>query len=387
MNQITHNFYNKIKNLKQANPLENNMLFEGTVACIWNDYYTWKGTGERKHLDTLNTNLEQVFEDINNETPKFFGASLSSGAAGFCYVVTMLNKETIIDLDLDEDLSDLDEYLYESTLELIKEHKLDFWHGAFGIVFYFLERLDNELLRNKTEMLLEKIIETINESDSEYWFPNVNNPEEVDNVNFSLSHGQASFLIILIDAYQKGLCKDIIPEIIRKGTDYILSFQQTPDLNKKQYSFFPQVFNKKTNSPKYSNRLAICYGDLNIVLLLYRAGEFLSDPNLIKTADLIGLSSLLRQSEEATLVSDPFVCHGSAGLAQFYKTLHRVSGIDAYLKGYEFWIDKTLDLIDKDLEKNNPKENSLLTGYLGVSLVLLSYISKEQLDWQKIFLL
>jgi lantibiotic biosynthesis protein len=387
MNQITHNFFNKIINVIAPIPLENNMFFEGKVACIWYEYYTWKGNGKRKHLETLNIYIEEVFDDINNDNPKFFGSSLSSGAAGFCYVVTLLNKATIIDLNLNEDLADLEEYLYKSALELIKEHKLDFWHGAYGIVFYFLERLDNELIRKRTEILLEKIIETINESGVEYWFPNVNSPEDADFINFSLSHGQASFLIILMDAYQKGLCKDIIPEIIRKGTDYILTFQQTPDLNKKQYSFFPKAFNKKTNSPEYSNRLAICYGDLNIVLLLYRAGDFLSDPHLKKTADLIGLSSLLRQSEEATLISDPFVCHGSAGLAQFYKTLHRLSGIDEYLKGYEFWIDKTLDLIDKDLEKNNPKENSLLTGYLGVSLVLLSYISKEQLDWQKIFLL
>lgn len=387
MLQITHNFYNKIKDSYLEVPLENYTFFEGKIGLIWYEYYTWKATNERKNLENVTKYISEVFEDVNNDLPNFYGPSYSGGAAGFCYVVNLLHKARLIEITIDEDLADLEEYLYEACLGLIQDKRLDFWHGAFGIIFYFLERLDNPQIRKYTEDLLEKTFEIIVESKEQYWFPNINAEYDKDIINLSLSHGQCSFYIILMQAYYKGLCKDIIPEIIRKGADFISSLIKTPDFDRSQVSFFPQTINIKDGSVKINNRLAICYGDLNIVLFLYQAGEFLEDPQLSHTAELVGLSTLLRQTEKDTLISDPYLCHGSAGVAQFYKTLYTLSGNKSYQDGYQFWIDKTLDLIDKDLATDKTRDASILNGYLGVRLVLLSYISKESLDWEKAFLL
>ena len=298
-------------------------------------------------------------------------------------------KYRFLEISLDEDLVSLDEFLFDSALQFIEEQNLDFWHGAFGIVFYFLERLDNISIKQNTEFLIEKIIKNAITSDKGLYFPNVIDAEDRDLINLSLSHGQTAFLIILIQAYEKGLCRDIIPEIVRQGSDFVISQFKESDFGREKYSFFPIKINAQTNEKTFKNRLGLCYGDLNIALLLYRASDFLGDSSLHKTADLVGLSTLLRKDTKMTLIKDAHLCHGASGVAQFYRTLYKITEIEAYQKGYEYWIDHTLTFLDQHLEDNalGNEKASLLNGLTGIGLVLLSYVSKEKLDWEKIFLL
>lgn len=389
MKFIIDNYLKKIHEANATISYEKDTLFGGKIGAIWQEYHFWQATNDRKHKKKTNQLVNEIFEDLNNDNPKFFGVAYASGAAGFCYVITMLKKYNFLEITLDDDLADLDEYMYESALQLIEKRNLDFWHGAFGIIFYFLERLDNPTIRSNTEILIEKVLEKAVISDKGLWFPSIISEKDEGVINFSLSHGQSSFLIILMNAYNKGLCKDIIPEIIRQGTDFIMSHFEQTDFDNNKYSYFPSSINEATGVKNFSNRLAFCYGDLNIVLLLYHASDFLGDPTLRKKADLLGLSTLMRKDEKTTMVTDARFCHGSAGVAQFYKTFHRLTGIEAYHKGYEYWLDRTLAFTDEALQKDTfgEEKGSLLNGYVGISLVFLSYVSKEKISWEKMFLL
>lgn len=389
MNSIANIYLKKINkeiiNLSHSD----DTFFNGKAGMLLYEFYLWQATHQKKHYEKANQLINEIFENLNNDNPKFSGASYANGAAGFCYVVTILNKYRFLEISLDEDLASLDEYLFEEALKFIEEYNLDFWHGAFGIVFYFLERLDNISIKQNTEFLIEKIIKKAITSDKGLWFPNIINTEDRDFINLSLSHGQTAFLIILMQAYEKGLCHDIIPEIIRQGTDFVVSQFQESDFGKDKYSFFPIKINTLTNEKTFKNRLGLCYGDLNVVLLLYRASDFLDDSSLRRTADLVGLSTLLRKDTKMTLIKDAHLCHGAAGVAQFYCTFYKLTEIEAYQKGYEYWIDQTLTFLDQHLEDNDfgNEKTTLLNGLTGIGLVLLSYVSKEKLDWEKIFLL
>lgn len=389
MNSIANIYLKKINKEIIHLSHSDDTFFNGKTGVLLYEFYLWQATNQKTHYEKANQLINEIFENLNNDNPKFTGASYANGAAGFCYVVTMLNKYRFLEISLDEDLASLDEYLFDSALQFIEEHNLDFWHGAFGIVFYFLERLDNISIKQNTEFLIEKIIKKAITSDKGLWFPNIINTEDRDFINLSLSHGQTAFLIILMQAYEKGLCHDIIPEIIRQGTDFVISQFQESDFGKDKYSFFPIKINAQTNEKNFKNRLGLCYGDLNIALLLYRASDFLDDSSLRRTADLVGLSTLLRKDTKMTLIKDAHLCHGASGVAQFYCTLHKLTGIEAYQKGYEYWIDQTLTFLDQHLEDNalGNEKGSLLSGLSGIGLVLLSYVSKEKLDWEKIFLL
>lgn len=389
MDSITNSYLKKINkeiiNLSHSD----DTFFSGKTGMLLYEFYLWQATNQKIYYEKANQLINEIVENLNNDNPKFSGASYANGAAGFCYVVTILHKYHFLEISLDEDLASLDEYLFEEALKFIEEHNLDFWHGAFGIVFYFLERLDNISIKQNTEFLIEKIIKKAITSDKGLWFPNIINAEDRDFINLSLSHGQTAFLLVLMQAYEKGLCRDIIPEIVRRETDFVISQFQESDFGKEKYSFFPIKINAQTNEKTFKNRLGLCYGDLNIALLLYHASDFLGDSSLRRTADLVGLSTLLRKDTKMTLIKDAYLCHGTAGVAQFYRTLYKVTKIEAYQKGYEYWIDHTLTFLDQHLEENDfgNEKGSLLSGLTGIGLVLLSYVSKEKLDWEKIFLL
>lgn len=367
---------------------DDDRLFGGKLAAVWQMYYQSRAYRDDFYKARCLNCLSEVFDNFNNDTPKLNGASLSAGAAGFCYVVTMLHQERWLPLDLEQTLADLDNYLFESALLLIKNRQLDFWHGAFGILFYFLQRIDTVVIKEKASILVEKIIDEVQGSDNGLWFPNVNKPEDEYIINFSLSHGQTAFLSVLMQAAQKGIQTELITSVVYRGVNFVLKHHRLTDYEH-NFSAFPLYINQDSKEPYYSNRLAVCNGDLNVVLLMYRAAEFLQDKNLRERADLVGLCTLQRQNEKATQVTDSHFCHGSAGVAQFYFTFYKITGYQAYYTGYQYWINKTIELLDKDFEKNTFKgeEGSLLNGYVGVMLVLLNYISEERLDWEKLFLL
>lgn len=390
MEFVAETYLKKINKLTSTITYENDSFFIGKLGAVWHAYQQYRATNESIYQEKTIRLISEVFENLNNDNPQFNDSvTFCNGVAGFCYVVNELTRTRILETDLDEELADLEDFIYESALQYIEIQNLDFFHGAFGVVYYFLERLNNPTIRAKTQYLIEKILSQVIETEKGVWFTNASLEKDRHIINFSLSHGQTSFLLILMKTYQKGIRLEAIPTIIRKGIDLILSYYEGSNIEKGKYTLFPLTIDSTTQERNSKNRLAFCYGDLNIAWLFYKASDFLNDENLKYKADLIGLSSLIRKDEKSTLIVDSHFCHGSAGVAQFYKSLYRHTGIEAYKKGYEYWIDRTLAFIDQDIQKGTfvGKEGSLLEGWVGVALVLLDYISKERLNWEKMFLL
>jgi lantibiotic biosynthesis protein len=390
MEFVADTYLKKINELTSTITYENDGFFGGKLGAVWYAYQQYRATEEPIYQEKTINLISEIYENLNQDNPKFLsGAAYSSSVSGFCYVVCQLTQAGVLETDLDEELADLEDFLYESAIEYIETQNLDFWHGAFGIVFYFLDRLNNPKIKAKTQILIEKILDQVIETENGSWFPNASLEKNRGVINLSLSHGQTSFLLILMQAYQKGILIEAIPQLVRKGVNLIQSYYEGSNIDIGKYTLFPLTINPITQERNSKNRLAFCYGDLNIAWLFYKAGDFLNDEKLKHKADLIGLSSLIRKDEKTTLVIDSHFCHGSAGVAQFYKTFYRHTGIEAYKKGYNYWIDRTLAFIDQDLQKGTfaGREGSLLEGWVGIALVLLDYKSKDVLTWGKMFLL
>jgi hypothetical protein len=161
------------------------------------------------------------------------------------------------------------------------------------------------------------------------------------------------------------------------------------DFSNDEYSFFPFIVKQGANEISAPNRLGWCYGDLNEVLLFYRAGNLFEDNELIDLADVMGTQTLMRKTQMATLIEDSGFCHGSSGLSQFYRQLYRERKLPVYKEGYTYWIEKTLIFLEEDLVNGlySGKEHEMLNGLIGVAFSLLSYTSAQELDWSKSLLL
>ncbi|MFD2573226.1 lanthionine synthetase LanC family protein [Spirosoma soli] len=387
--RIASTYLKKLNGLIEQASVPHDGLLSGNLGVVWYYAHLWLATHEQTYFDQTQTRLEQVFDHMNTE-PQLTGASLGSGGAGFGYVLAYLRQRNIIDLDLDEELQELDAYLHQTALEWIASDFIDYLHGATGVLHYFTERLGNPAIYSYAKEIVEQLLaKAIVDQRGLRLRSFLMDPQECAQTNFSLSHGQAGFLSVLLRAYQRGLRLDIIPPAIRQGADYFMNNRAPISAETNQHSFFPFTLDEASRTPTFGNRLAWCYGDLNAILFLYQAADLLKDAQLRKRVDLMGAYTLLRTNQETTLVKDAHFCHGAAGVAQMYRTLHRLTGLDIYQTGYRQWMDTTLSYIDEDLQKAtfDDKAASLLEGWVGVALTLLSYVSEEELHWSRAFLL
>jgi lantibiotic biosynthesis protein len=366
-------------------------LLGGELGMVLYYYEKFKVTNEAHYGTSASELLDTIFERINSDTPHLMGSTLSNGLAGLGYVVNYLQKEGFLDLDLSEELADLDEHLYEQALIQISEHKNDYLHGAFGIMFYFSERLPDEKIEIYLTDLVTKVLANGVTNMYGTHFRNYSLKENDEATNLSLSHGLSGMLMIFGRIYQKGVLREQLQETIQKGMFYMVQFKQEIDNMEKIYSMFPHWTILDADGypePHYGNRLAWCYGDFNQTMLYYEIADCFDDAALRKIADLIGLNTLLRKSEEATAVTDPYFCHGAAGVAQIYKLFYDKTKYEPYKKGYEYWIGQTLEMLEKELaeEQYKGKERGLLEGLVGISLVLTEYVSEQKLTWNKVLL-
>jgi lantibiotic modifying enzyme len=396
---------------------KNDSFIGGALGLAFYYYHSYKVFEENRLGDRAQELIEEIFANIDSGSARLAGPAFSNGGAGLAYTINFLSREGFLDFDVDHEFEELHKYLYQSAVSQIEGDFLDYLHGAMGTVFYFSERVrtmkgarsmhaapadgrspsgdegspsGQDRISYYLDHLIEKICDKAILHESGCWFRNfMLQIQEKDEINFGLSHGLSGILLILINAYPQSMHKLRIERVVREGIRFIRKHKIDIDFTEKSYSFFPFLMRRDAVELVAPNRLAWCYGDLNEVLLFYRAGKLLGDDSLIRLAELVGMQTLLRKNEEMTMVTDSHFCHGSSGLAQFYKILFKESGQTAYLSGYEYCIEQTILLLDKDLEKGvfAGKECDYLEGLVGVGLTLLSYVSDQELYWSRSLLL
>lgn len=375
--------------IERASSRDDSFL-NGKLGLIFYYFHLYKVTGRSEYCNKAEDLLDNVMAGLNTESPQLAGTSFGSGGSGLGYVMSFLQQQGFVDFNIDREFADLDEYLFNTALHQINEDFIDYLHGAIGVIHYFTERKPTPVILHYLDQLIGALCSRAVKKDAGYWFRNylVRTGNE-DYINFGLSHGLSGILLILLNAYVVSVHKDLIRNVVREGIRFIRKYKMDIDYSNDEYSFFPTFFKQEDTEITAPNRLGWCYGDLNHVLLFYRAGKTLGDRQLIDLADLIGAQTLMRRDQRSTLVVDSSFCHGASGLAQFYRQLYAESSLPAYKEAYEYWTEQTLIYLDKDMDNGlyNGKEHQLLDGLLGVAFSLLSYISDRKLEWSRSLLL
>lgn len=368
------------------NKTADDSLFGGNLGLVLLYLEWYRLTAEQVYLQKARALLEAIINGLDEGSPGLKGPSLSRGGAGLAMVIALCEKDRLISLESGKAKRILEQYLFETALVQLENDITDCLHGAFGIVHYFTLFGSADYLNE----LVEKACVCIVKDPAGSWFRNsMLGMKGQDEINFSLSHGQCGMLLVLLAAMRRCDRGELVEETVRDGIRFLAKHRLYVDTSNGEHSLYP--LSMKENAAEILNlpRMGWCYGDLNAALLFYRAGKAFNDSAIIEMGDLAGLHSLNRKDEASTQVTDSHFCHGSAGLAQFYRCLYSETGNAKYRQAYLYWIRKTTAYAANDIQNGlyNNKEHSLLDGPVGVSLVLLSYLSGRYPAWSRVLFL
>jgi lantibiotic biosynthesis protein len=389
-NDIQHHFNQLHQRIEAATPKIHGLAGGGLGLSLY--YYNrYKAFGEDADAEKAVTFTEAALEHLNDEQQADFGFTYAQGTTGLMYMLNLLQQEGLIEADMEGDFGELDAFLLNAAKDQLQISNNDFLHGVMGVVHYFLSRLPSPVIEKYLYDLLGDFCSRAITEPEGTWFRNYVLPiDDLDEMNFGLSHGQTSFLLLLMQAYQKGIRIAAIPALVQSGINLMHHYIQPVRFEAEQFSFFPTSVNAKDKTLlSLSTRLAWCYGDLNMVQVTLKAAIFLNQPALTAKAHEWGHATLKRNTPASVAVFNSHFCHGAAGLAQYYRYLHQVSGMAEYEQGAQYWLRQTLTLLPGDLEKGLYKdgETELLDGLTGINLTLLSFLSETPLTWGHALLL
>jgi hypothetical protein len=349
-----------------------------------------------QYYEYANQILDQVYESVYKGN---IFHTYCNGLAGICIGIYYLQDRKIIE-PFDFVSKEIDCYLEEKLKECVVCNNYDFLHGAIGIGFYFIERINKGNI--KLIGALKQVIDYIDknaiiENDLIKW-AKIN--AKTASYDISLSHGISSIIIFLCQLLSiKNINNYVnttkIKRLINGAVKYILS--QKINVNKYR-SYFPYTSVESSQEIKGS-RLAWCYGDLGISMILLEVAVILNNKIYSDIAINILNYSCIRRNLHKNFVFDSGLCHGTSGIALiFYKLFYKTNNF-TYLNTAKYWIDRTLEYCNPskgidtfkiyyDAKHNVWQKNlSLLEGLSGIGLTLLSFYYKENPFWSKFLLL
>ncbi|WP_326984100.1 lanthionine synthetase LanC family protein [Chryseobacterium sp. MYb264] len=377
--------FEKVHEIIESSTSKYDCLLHGNSAIAYYYATLYKTLKEEKYKDKAIEILSDIFDRMNNSEAVFVGNAYGSGLASFTYLVNAVNPILDLDFDVEEEFEEIDLHLFEYAMEEIQKNKIDCLHGALGIIHYFNSRGNSGFLDD----LILAISEKAKISEDGIWFENFVESEEKDSqvANLSLSHGLTGILLILFESISITKHKEIVENTIKKGVEFLLSNSTYTLQNENLGGAFYSVVNFNEDKKEIYPRLAWCYGDLGPLVLVYKAAEYFNKEEWKIFADKVGIKTTDKLTEETSMVSDPYFCHGSSGVSMMYKKLYTYSPIPEYKTAQKFWAKKTVEYLDYPGFTNEfiEKKHSIIDGLIGINLALLSNDMTTDDEWLELF--
>jgi len=364
-------------------------LYTGAFGMLMFLSYYNRYFEKKKYQQVTDDIFEHCCEQICNG---IYYAPFCGGLSGILYGLHHLNECGFIDVDLTDVDKGYSDFLASNIKNYSTSNGFDFMHEATGIAIYLLQyghSSDLDVVSDYVKLL---------DSAAQYgngtvkWMSDVN-PDRKMLYNISMSHGMSSISIFLSQCMEKGIESQICNKLLTGVVQYIL--QQEIDATK-YGSYFP--FTSLESDKPIKSRLAWCYGDLGIAIAIWSAGVALNNNQWKAKAIEVMEYAADRRELESNMVMDAGLCHGTAGIAQFFKRMHYNTKDDKFLSANEFWVKETLNMAiwgeegaagfktwkgDKRIDNYN-----FLTGVAGIGLALIASQGDDSFStWDKVLLL
>lgn len=390
---------NRILKLTDESEIPDSSLAWGRAGLILLYAYCGKYQNDAILMNKAINLINESIEDLFSENTSFNSCNLYNGIIGFLSVLSNLHENKIIDIsDFDFDVFNpvIDKWLEK---ELSENGNFDLVNGPLGVMIFLRQRLGNKSEMSQwSENCLNQILKAVENNCVEKTetgtflvnkYYNAKDYRESSHINFGLAHGLTGLLIglhQLTDLSKKSINNNSVVKLI--DTMYNLS---NYNCVKEPYSFVSDYVIENAK-PMFQKRLGWCHSDLNNLhaLILHNYNNSFNEKiekainNLIK-----------RRDYEFNGITDPFICHGYAGVAQYFYHLHSIYENNTLIEEYNFYIDKTLDFyksvpneyfFSNEFTKTN-SNISFFYGNTGPGLVMLSYLYPHSKTWSQIILL
>ncbi len=323
--------------------------------------------------EEINQNLDISVKEMQKTiTSASLSHDYANGLSGICTILALMRKYNQINIDLDSEM-------YSAFKKTIDQKRYELFFGSLGYLMFFLYRTGSTRSRFLPQMI--KAIYQIKQQTTIgiYWESYHRKTFDRNFKDFGIAHGMAAIIGVFAEIYSKDLGlrneNEIIDEIYSFYKDNVNSTQNCN-------SIFPYGISSRNQIDK-DCRLAWCYGDAGIGLTFMLAGYKIDNYEIFDYGKTILLNAARRRKLELCKVTDPYFCHGSAGLAIIFLNAYKLTKNMAFQDSANYWMKITLNF----LNENKYSRTSFLTGLSGVGLVLLSFLHEENLEWEKLVLI
>ncbi|RAJ08609.1 lanthionine synthetase-like protein [Chitinophaga skermanii] len=379
---------------KKFNTEYSTSLFKGPWGALLYMFYY------EQYIDPTQDRASEVLEELYTNFNPGEGTDFSfcNGHTGPFWLLHHLNKYEFIEIDIQEIMPGFIEAAIEYSKAHIANKNFDFLHGSVGICNFLVDYANEPHVKAHLADFVTALQKIAFETPQGLSVPMfyMTEPFVEGGVNsFSLAHGNCAVQILLAKIYQKGIAQDACTAIVSGNIEYMIN-NRNQVADNAAVPLYPAIMDGQS---VYS-RLSWCYGDLNVAIALLICGKTWANDEWLAEAHHIMQHNMQRDTMELAGILDNCICHGSSGIAAFYRRFWHETRHQSYLDCAAQWHEKAIDFMkfDNDGSAHGIKVWlgrdrewdycwDLLDGSCGVGLSLLSHTQAEPLPWDEFLLL
>ena len=352
-------------------------------------YYA-RFTDEEKYLDQSMTIISECMASLENGLDMY---SLCGGLAGLAWTISHLSKEAFFEVNLEENLAYIDEFLEKQAVEDILQNQYDFLHSGLGVGVYFLERYPDKRSADALTNIVNAL-ETVMVEDEGWktWEDHFSHERGDRCFNLGFAHGMPSIVAFLAQLKHHGFPHKQLDTMLTQSVSWMLK-QRLPE---DAISCFPN--RKKDGQVEGAlSRLAWCYGDPGLVSSFWLAARAMDDKEWEGQALEVLKHAAARKREHARM-QDASFCHGGAGTSHIFRRFYRHTGLAELKEAADLWLADVLQnpayqkadglwQFWKGDTEEWVKDYSLLQGLAGIGLAMMAALDDDLSDWDRSFIL